>query len=244
MTFCTNCGAKVDDGIKFCGSCGKPVQPAGAQPAADSSQPEAPPQAVPRTVNVGQVKKCPSCGQALESFQTRCPSCGHEISTAKDEEAVTNFFVKLEELTNKEYEANKQREGKAKPKKKQPKAVILCEAIAVMSLILILLHVTGINRNILDAFGVSYTYKTSLSGQSYVTQSSDVKTMLIFDGNKNRIDMSEGLTSAISGTYKVSGNLVTIKYADVTLSMTIVNETTLRDGEGDDWALFTTEGGK
>ena len=153
MAFCTSCGAKIDDGVKFCGSCGKPIQSSGNQTVATAQQapaaplPEAAP--LPRTVNVGQVKKCPSCGAALESFQTRCPSCGHEISTAKDEEAVTNFFRKLDELTQKEYEANKQREGKAKAKKKQPKAVMLCEVVSITSLVLIILKATGISDVIL-----------------------------------------------------------------------------------------------
>jgi len=151
MAFCTNCGAKIDNNVKFCSSCGNPVQ--GSPAAEPEAAPQAPP--APRTVNVGQVKKCPSCGAALESFQTRCSSCGHEISTAKDEEAVANFFRKLDELTQKEYEANKQREGKAKAKKKQPKAVVICEAISVTSLVLILLHITGM-RDIILYFILSY----------------------------------------------------------------------------------------
>jgi uncharacterized membrane protein YvbJ len=142
MAFCTNCGTKLDDNVKFCSSCGNLVgSPAQVNP---------PPQPAPllRTVTVGQVKKCPSCGSEIESFQTRCSSCGHEISTVKDEELVSNFFIKLDELAQKEYEANKQREGKTKAKRKQPKAVVICEVVSITSLILILLHVTGM-RNVL-----------------------------------------------------------------------------------------------
>ena len=41
MAFCKNCGAQVEDGIKFCASCGTPVdqQAAPAQPAVQQAQP-------------------------------------------------------------------------------------------------------------------------------------------------------------------------------------------------------------
>lgn len=48
MAFCKNCGAQVEDGIKFCASCGTPVdqQAAPAQPAVQQAQPAAPAQPV------------------------------------------------------------------------------------------------------------------------------------------------------------------------------------------------------
>ena len=94
------------------------------------------------------VKKCPSCGQTLGSFQTKCPSCGHEISTAAAAESVQGFFQKLEELSEREYQANKEREGKAKQKKKSPWPLRICEAVAVMTLILIILKLTGVSESL------------------------------------------------------------------------------------------------
>ena len=95
---------------------------------------------------VGTVKVCPACGQSIGSFQTKCPSCGHELSSAAAEESVQSFFQKLDELAEREYQANKKQEGKAKQKKKSPWPLRICEVFAVMSLILIILYVTGINE--------------------------------------------------------------------------------------------------
>ena len=97
---------------------------------------------------MGTIKVCPACGQSLESFQTRCPSCGHEINTAAAAESVQGFFQKLEELSEREYEADKSREGQKKQKKTSPWPLRLCEIFAVVSLVLIILHVTGINKTL------------------------------------------------------------------------------------------------
>ena len=93
-----------------------------------------------------QPSKCPACRAPIESFQTRCPSCGSELSSAESGESVKAFFQKLDDLTQKEYEANKAREGSSgkKAKKKQPWPIAMCEAIAVISIIMIILKLTGI----------------------------------------------------------------------------------------------------
>ncbi len=46
--FCPNCGTQIQDGSKFCASCGKPVGQAG----------------------------CPSCGAELKAGANFCPNCG------------------------------------------------------------------------------------------------------------------------------------------------------------------------
>ena len=51
-----------------------------------------------RTVTVGQVKKCPSCGQPIESFQGRCPGCGHELSAGEVANSFKEFVKKWEKL--------------------------------------------------------------------------------------------------------------------------------------------------
>jgi len=62
------------------------------------------------SIKAGTVRKCPSCGAPIESFQTRCSSCGHELNEIKTSETVQAFFQRLEEQSNLEYRANKERE--------------------------------------------------------------------------------------------------------------------------------------
>jgi hypothetical protein len=52
----------------------------------------------PKTTIAGTVKKCPSCGAPVESFQTRCPSCGHELSGISASEGVKEFFEHVDKL--------------------------------------------------------------------------------------------------------------------------------------------------
>lgn len=97
MAFCSNCGKEIQDGAAFCASCGKPV--AGTAPQAAPPAPPPPQEAEkPRTVKVGQVKKCPACGASIESFQTRCPSCGHELNSIKASGLITEFSEKILEF--------------------------------------------------------------------------------------------------------------------------------------------------
>ena len=72
MAFCSKCNNQNAEGSRFCAKCGTPIA-------------ASPPPAVPRTVTVGQVKKCPACGNPLESFQGRCAGCGHELNTGASE---------------------------------------------------------------------------------------------------------------------------------------------------------------
>jgi len=65
---------------------------------------------MPEGEKVGTVRKCPACGEPVQSFQTRCSSCGHEFNEIKSSETVQQFFQRLEELSNLEYKANKVKE--------------------------------------------------------------------------------------------------------------------------------------
>lgn len=40
----------------------------------------------------GVIKKCPQCGQPLQSFQAKCPACGYEIQDTKAVNSVKGFF--------------------------------------------------------------------------------------------------------------------------------------------------------
>ena len=139
--FCSSCGVKNDSNSKFCSSCGKPMGEASPQQSAAQS-------ATPASVN-----KCPACRAPIESFQTRCSSCGSELGSAQSGESVASFFKKLDDLTQKEYEADKQRErDTGKKKQRQSLPLKVCEFIAVLSFILLVLHLTGINKTILSFF--------------------------------------------------------------------------------------------
>ena len=115
---------------------------------------------------VGTIRACPACGKSVESFQAKCV-CGHEFNSIQVNESVQVFFQKLEELSRQEVEAAKKREGASgkKAKRKQPKIVVLCEAVAVISVILLLLHITGI-ADMLRPAEIDWRYDV---GASYVT---------------------------------------------------------------------------
>lgn len=85
MGYCSNCGKELEEGARFCASCGKPV--------ANASQTYK----NERTAEyVGKIKKCPSCGEEIPSFTAICPACGHELNSAKNSSTLTNFIQKIE----------------------------------------------------------------------------------------------------------------------------------------------------
>lgn len=83
MAFCSNCGKELATGAKFCFECGTPVGQTN--------------ETVRRTVYSGEIHKCPSCGEVLQSMTAICPSCGHEISSAKLSSALKEFINEINE---------------------------------------------------------------------------------------------------------------------------------------------------
>jgi hypothetical protein len=82
---------KMDDGVKFCPSCGTPAgggDAGGAAPAAPK----------PAAEKVGGIRKCPACGAEVPAMTAVCPSCGHEFSNVRVSSAVNEFFAKLDAL--------------------------------------------------------------------------------------------------------------------------------------------------
>lgn len=82
MPFCSNCGQQINDGAKFCPSCGTAV----SNEKTNNQR---------KTVFEGNIHKCPNCGEVLNSFTSNCPSCGYEIRGATNSAAVQEFAVKL-----------------------------------------------------------------------------------------------------------------------------------------------------
>ena len=170
--FCSSCGAKNDAGAKFCNGCGKPmgVSQAGSDGAQSNPAPAA------------QVNKCPACRAPIESFQTRCSSCGTELNSAQSSESVANFFKKLDEITQKEYEADKQREKETgKKRRKQSTPLKVLEIIAVLSFILMILHITGISNMITGADQFSIQIINESAADESVT-------VYVFDNDLNQIE--------------------------------------------------------
>ena len=82
MPFCSNCGQQINDGAKFCPSCGTAV----SNEKTNNQR---------KTVFEGNIHKCPNCGEVLNSFTSNCPSCGYEIRGSSNPAAVQEFAIKL-----------------------------------------------------------------------------------------------------------------------------------------------------
>ena len=82
MAFCSNCGKELVSGAKFCFECGTPVGKVD--------------ETARRTVYSGEIHKCPSCGEVLESFVDVCPTCGYELRGASNSDSVREFAAKID----------------------------------------------------------------------------------------------------------------------------------------------------
>jgi hypothetical protein len=89
----------MEDGAKFCPSCGTPV--GGAAPAPK-----------PAAEKVGNIRKCPACGAEVPSMTAVCPSCGHEFSNIQVANSVQMFFEKLDALDSEVFEQDAAKEAK------------------------------------------------------------------------------------------------------------------------------------
>mgnify|MGYP000324938714 CR=1 FL=1 len=86
MSFCINCGKKLEREEKYCANCGKAVNVNG-----DTQR---------KTVYDGEIHKCPNCGEILHSFITICPSCGYELRNIKGNSTVSELVKKIEKATS------------------------------------------------------------------------------------------------------------------------------------------------
>ena len=92
MAFCINCGQELAEGVKFCANYGSAVNDGNSTNQR-------------KTTYEGEIRKCPNCGEVLESFSARCPSCGMEFRGTKATSSVREFALKLEAIeAQREYE--------------------------------------------------------------------------------------------------------------------------------------------
>ena len=95
MAYCTNCGAFVKDGAKFCGVCGTKMEV-----ETQSSPQEVKKEAQRKVKYDGEVHKCPHCGAVLSSFTKTCPECGRELRGTDSVESVSEFSRRYSSTTS------------------------------------------------------------------------------------------------------------------------------------------------
>lgn len=91
MAFCTNCGKQLDEGAKFCSTCGAAVPQTTWEENSER-----------KTVYDGELHKCPNCGEQINSFVAVCPACGYEFRGAKTASCVKELAAKLEPVSDPE----------------------------------------------------------------------------------------------------------------------------------------------
>lgn len=51
----------------------------------------------------GDIKKCPSCGASVDSFNTKCADCGHEFRNIQSSISISNLFEILDQIEKKRH---------------------------------------------------------------------------------------------------------------------------------------------
>lgn len=108
--FCSNCGAALGVGAKFCQECGTPVNRATTTPVASPSAEQIPPTIPPmeaqpnnipeqgasrRQEYVGTIFKCSNCGGVIDETTVICPECGMRITGRSAVNSVQMFKDQL-----------------------------------------------------------------------------------------------------------------------------------------------------
>lgn len=81
MSFCSNCGSRIDPDSKFCPECGTAnIIQVNNERVQEYS---------------GKIVKCPSCGEVLKALTAKCPACGFELREVENTASVKEFSEKL-----------------------------------------------------------------------------------------------------------------------------------------------------
>lgn len=102
MPFCSNCGQKIDANAKFCSGCGAKTAVQTSNNAASNTTSNVTRNTVNnsgerRTVYEGEIRKCPNCGEIIDTFTARCPACGFELNNKKVSAVLQNFINEINE---------------------------------------------------------------------------------------------------------------------------------------------------
>lgn len=84
MSFCSNCGERLDETAQSCSKCGKEISTNSLLTKKNTA-----------TTYDGKIYKCPNCGEILNAFQLKCSSCGYEIRSSSESQALSDFYEKL-----------------------------------------------------------------------------------------------------------------------------------------------------
>jgi uncharacterized membrane protein YvbJ len=97
--FCTNCGEKVEDGIKFCPSCGKNIIGSSIEPVLSTTQ-----QPVTSQVHTTMADEfyCFSCGSVIKKAVVICPKCGVNQSMRDNTTAIDVYCTSCGKTIKKE----------------------------------------------------------------------------------------------------------------------------------------------
>lgn len=90
MPFCTNCGQQIQEGAKFCASCGISTN---SEVHHESTQRQ--------FVYEGKIHKCPNCGEVINSFVSICPACGFELNIKRVSSVLQEFIKEINECEQK-----------------------------------------------------------------------------------------------------------------------------------------------
>lgn len=103
--FCTYCGYKTSIDSCFCPNCGRSIKKKTdsvqentnknecfVNTSADNQQYEH----IRKETYDGEIRKCPNCGEILNSFTPNCPTCGYELRNSKTSNYILEFSKKLE----------------------------------------------------------------------------------------------------------------------------------------------------
>ena len=96
MAFCTECGARLPDGAKFCANCGAAVAVSHATNENIYDR--------PIQTSQEKVLKCPSCHSPISRVDAVCPYCGAPISDREASASVQRFAQQLYEIEKEESE--------------------------------------------------------------------------------------------------------------------------------------------
>ena len=100
MAFCSNCGGKIEDGVKFCPGCGKAAGGAANESAAPGSQNQA--AAVQTQSITPDDKYCFSCGSVIKKAAEICPKCGVKQNTRSSTTAINVYCASCGKSIKKE----------------------------------------------------------------------------------------------------------------------------------------------
>lgn len=102
MPYCSNCGQKIDANAKFCSGCGAKIAVQTSSGAANNTTSNNTRNTTNnsgerKTVYEGEIRKCPNCGEIIDTFNARCPACGFELNNKKVSAVLQNFINEINE---------------------------------------------------------------------------------------------------------------------------------------------------